>query len=79
MTGASSTTVSSTLASSTTVSSTLASSALSAFFAFGAAFAVAFVASLTTACFGESGSRTISITARGALSPLRGPIFVMRV
>lgn len=35
--------------------------------------------SFTVACFGEYGSRTSSMTAIGALSPLRGPIFVMRV
>ncbi|CPU62521.1 Uncharacterised protein [Mycobacteroides abscessus] len=50
---------------------------LSAFFLL--AFSAAFSASRTTACFGLTGSVTSSITARGALSPLRVPTFVMRV
>ncbi len=33
----------------------------------------------TVAFFGDSGSRTSSMTAMGALSPLRAPILVMRV
>ena len=40
---------------------------------------VAASASATVAFFGDSGSRTSSITAMGALSPLRFPILVMRV
>ena len=49
---------------------------------FSSALALAFAApsaSFTTACFGEYSSVTSSMTAIGALSPLRGPIFVMRV
>jgi hypothetical protein len=34
---------------------------------------------LTVAFFADNGSRTSSITAIGALSPLRAPILVMRV
>ena len=44
-----------------------------------AALLVAPSASATVACFAYNGSRTSSITARGALSPLRLPIFVIRV
>ena len=53
--------------------------AASAFFLSDAARLVAASASLTVAFFADSGSRTNSITAMGALSPLRGPILMMRV
>src|SRR5690606_22344641 len=58
------------------VDSTGASAAFSSFAGFSsdaADFSVAFVASLTTACFGLTGSVTSSMTAMGALSPLRLP------
>jgi hypothetical protein len=59
-------------------SATGAFAGLAAFMTLAARF-VAASASATVAFFGESGSRTSSITAMGALSPLRLPILVMRV
>src|SRR5690625_2052168 len=44
-----------------------------------AARSVAFSASRTVACFGLTGSMTSSMTAIGALSPLRGAVLVIRV
>jgi large subunit ribosomal protein L17 len=44
-----------------------------------AAGALACSASATTDCLADMGSSTSSMTAMGALSPLRLPIFVMRV